>query len=119
MNSRAPVTMFRRSGSAAYRVTVCLALAVVFFLVAISGSAGLIGSAQEDANLLSGWAILVGLGGAIAARFRAAGMARAMIAAAVAQLAVPVIALAGGLAPRSTVLAPEVPISTAVFAGCG
>ncbi len=33
------------------------------------------------------------------------------------QLLVPAIALAGGLASRAMVLAPEVPISTAVFAG--
>jgi len=84
-----------------------------------TGAVGIIGSEQEDADLLFGAVILVGLGGAIAARFRAARMARAMIAAAVAHLAVPVIALAGGLAPRSAVLAPEVPISTTVFAGCG
>ena len=108
---------FRRSGNVAYRIAICLALAAAFFLVVINGAVGIIGSEQEDANLLFGGVILVALGGAVAARFRAAGMARAMVAAAVAQMAVPVIALAGGLAPRAMVLAPEVPLSTAVFAG--
>jgi hypothetical protein len=108
---------FRRSGSTAYRMAVCLVLAVIFFLIVINGAVGIIGSEGEVANLLFGGVILVAVIGAISARFRPPGMARAMVAAAVAQLAVPVIALAADLAPRAMVLAPEVPASTVVFAG--
>lgn len=108
---------FRRSGSTAYRMAVCLALAAIFFLIVINGAVGIIGSEQEDANLLFGGVILVAVTGVIAARLRPRGLARTMVAAAVAQLAVPVIALAADLAPRAMVLAPEVPASTAVFAG--
>jgi hypothetical protein len=108
---------FRKSRNPAYRMAVGIALAAIFFLIVINGAVGIIGSEGEIANLLFGGVILIALIGAIAARFRPAGMALAMVAAALAQLLVPLIALAGGLAPRAMVLAPEVPASTAVFMG--
>lgn len=107
----------RKSGNLAYRGAIGIALAAIFLLIVINGAVGIIGGEQEDANLLFGGVILIALIGAIAARFRPAGMALTMGVAALAQLLVPAIALFGGLAPRAMVLAPEVPIATAVFAG--
>ncbi|MES2043325.1 MAG: hypothetical protein V4475_05575 [Pseudomonadota bacterium] len=107
----------RKSSNLAYRAAFGVALAAAFFLIVINGAVGIIGSEREDANLLFGGVILIALIGAIAARFRPAGMALTMGVAALAQLLVPAIALFGGLAPRAMVLAPEVPIATAVFAG--
>jgi hypothetical protein len=108
---------FRRSGNTAYRAAIGIVLAAAFLLIVINGAVGIIGSEQEDANLLFGGVLLVALTGAIVARFRPSGMALTMCAATVAQLLVPVITLVGGLAPRAMVLAPEVPVSTAMFAG--
>lgn len=84
----------RRSGDAAYRTAAGVALAAAVFLVWINGAVGVIGSEREDANTLYGGVLAVGLLGAIVARFRPAGMARAMVATALAQASVPPIAAA-------------------------
>src|SRR3569623_21613 len=55
---------FRKSGSTAYRMAVCLALAAIFFLLVIYGAVGVIGSEQEDANLLFGGVFFVVVSGA-------------------------------------------------------
>lgn len=84
----------RKSGNLAYRAGVGIALAGAFLTIWANGAVGMIGSEGNPYNLLFGGVIAVALAGAIVARFRPAGMARAMVAAAIAQLAV----AAGGLA---------------------
>lgn len=101
-----------RNGNAAYRMAAGVALAVAFLLVWINGAVGIIGSEQEDANMLFGGVIAVAVLGASIARFRPAGMARAMAAAALAQLLVPPIASA--FVAGASAWAPEVLASTAV-----
>jgi hypothetical protein len=101
-----------RKGNVAYRIGAALALAAAFLLVWINGAVGIIGSEREDANLLFGGVLAVALIGAIAVRGRPAGMARAMTAAAVAQLLVPVI----GSTLTAKVWEPEVLGLTGVFA---
>ena len=81
-----------RTGNAAYRMAAGLALAAGFLLIWINGAVGIIGSEREEANMLFLGVIAVALLGALAALFRAKGMAWAMGAAALAQLAMPVIA---------------------------
>lgn len=105
----------RRTGSAAYRAGAAIALALGFLLVWLNGAVGIIGSEREAANLPYAGVLLVALLGALAAGFRPAGMARAMAAAALAQMLVPVAALLWGLAPAGLVLSPEVPVLTAGF----
>jgi len=106
-----------RKGSRAYNLATGLALAACFFLIVLTGAVGIIGDEGEIANLLFGAVILVALLGAIAARFRPVGMARAMTAAALVQLLVPVAALILRPGAAAAIWSPEVPISTLVFAG--
>ena len=88
----------RSSRSIAFRAAVALALAAAFLIIWINGAVGIIGDEDNPANLMFGAVLAVALLGSLAALFRAPGMAIAMFAAAVAQLAVGVIALVGGMA---------------------
>lgn len=105
-----------RRGNRAYNMATGLALAACFFLIVLTGAVGIIGDEGEPANLLFGAVILVALLGAVAARFRSAGMARAMAAGAFVQLLVPVAALILRPGAAAAIWSPEVPISTLVFA---
>lgn len=83
----------RRSGHLAYRLATGIALATAFLIVWGTMAVGFIGSEDNPANMMYGGVLLVGMIGALIARFTAAGMAAAMVATALAQLLVPVIAL--------------------------
>ena len=87
----------RKSGDAAYRVGVGVALVAAFLLVWVNGAVGIIGSEDNDANLMYGGVLAVGIIGAIIARFRPRGMALALFAAAFTQALIAVIALIAGL----------------------
>ena len=87
----------KQSGSTAYRAAVGLALAAAFILIWMNGAVGIIGTERNDANLMYGGVLAVGIIGAILARFRPRGMARTLFAMAVAQAVVAVIALVAGL----------------------
>lgn len=86
----------RLSGNTAYRAGAAIAILTVFLTVWVNLAVGMIGDEGNPANLLFGVVILVALVGAILARFRARGVARALQAAAVAQGAMAVYALAAG-----------------------
>jgi len=87
----------RKAGNIAYRAAVGVALAAAFLLVWLNGAVGIIGSEDNDANLMYGGVLAVGILGTIIARFRPHGMARALFATALAQALVAVIALIFGL----------------------
>jgi hypothetical protein len=106
----------RKTGNAAYRSAATVALAATFLLVWINAAVGVIGSEQEDANLLYGGVLAVGLVGAVIVRFRPAGLARAMAATAFAQAAVPVIAPISGAASTALAWSPEALVLTSLFA---
>ena len=77
----------------AYRVACGVGLVTAFLLFWVNGAVGIIGSENQSANLLYGAVFAIGLVGSVVARFRPRGMARTLLAAALAQLAIPVIAL--------------------------
>ena len=106
----------RKTGNTAYRAATGLALAAAFLLVWINGAVGIIGSEREDANLLYAGVLAIGLLASIVARFRPAGMGHAMIAAALTQVSVPVIASTLGPMPAAPVWSPEVVGLTGFFA---
>lgn len=83
----------RRTGSFAYRAGTAFALAASFAIVWANAAVGMIGDEGNPYNLLFLGVIVLALGGAFAARFRARGMALAMAAAGAAQAA----AALGGL----------------------
>lgn len=78
----------RTSSSLAYRAGAALAVFAAFLTIWVNGAVGMIGSEGNPYNLLFGGVLTLALTGAIVARFEPAGMARAMVAAAIAQAAV-------------------------------
>jgi hypothetical protein len=91
----------RKAGNIAYRFAVGVALAAAFLLVWINLAVGIIGHSGDLANLMYVGVLAVGIVGAITARFRPHGMARALFATALAQALVAVIALIFGLGSGS------------------
>ena len=86
----------RVSDRSAYTAAVGIALAAAFLLTWINLAVGIIGNEDNPANLMYGGVLAIGIVGAIAARFRPHGMAPAMVATALAQALVFLIALLVG-----------------------
>ena len=95
----------RQAGNTAYRAAVGVALAAAFLLVWMILAVGVIGEAGDPADLMYVGVLAVGIVGAGVARFQPEGMARALLATALAQALVAVIALIAGKheAPISSV----------------
>jgi hypothetical protein len=91
----------RKAGNIAYRAAVGVALAAAFLLIWINLAVGIIGDSGDNANLMYVGVLAVGIIGAIIARFRPPGMARALFATTLAQALVAVIALIFGLGSGS------------------
>lgn len=85
-----------RALNAAYRAAVAVALASALVLVWLVGAVGVIGEDGDRADLMYGGVLAVGIAGTALARFRADGMARALVATALAQALVAAIALIAG-----------------------
>ncbi len=87
----------RKTGNSAYRAAVGVALVAAFILVWMSLAVGIIGTEDDLVNLMFGGVLFVGITGAIIARFQPRGMVRALVAMAIAQALIAVIALITGL----------------------
>jgi hypothetical protein len=87
----------RRAGDVAYRAAVGVAVAAILILVWVNLAVGLIGSEGNPANLIYVGVLALGIIGAIIARLRSHGMARALLATALAQALVAGIALIAGM----------------------
>jgi hypothetical protein len=85
-----------RNANRAYRGGAALALLTAMLLAWINLAVGIIGAENDRGNLLFFGVIAIGVVGACLARFRARGMARALILTAMAQALVPACALALG-----------------------
>lgn len=84
----------RMVSNAAYRAAVGLAVVTAVFLVWINAAVGIIGDGDLDSpNAMYFGVLIIGVIGALIGRFRPQGMARALVATAIAQFLVPVIAL--------------------------
>jgi hypothetical protein len=105
----------RQSGNGYYRAGAGVAVAAAFLLVWVNLAVGFLGSEKNDANLMFGGVIAVALGGAFIAHFRAGGMARAMVATALAQALVGAIALAAQLGSPGAAGLYEVAVGTSLF----
>jgi hypothetical protein len=99
----------RLSGHIAYRLGALAAVAASFLLIWINLAVGIVGSEDNRANQLFAGVLATALLGAVLAGFKPAGMARAMVAAAVAQGLVCLTVYAMGQGP---ILA-----ATGLFAG--
>jgi hypothetical protein len=87
----------RKSANTAYRAAVGIALVAVFILIWMNLAVGIIGGEDNPANVMYGGVLAVGIVGAIIVRFQPQGMARALVATALAQALVALIALIAGL----------------------
>ncbi|WP_230679186.1 hypothetical protein [Hymenobacter properus] len=87
------VLIARKWNNTAYRLGVGVAVAAGLLLVWANLAVGLVGSEDNPANLLYGGVLAVALIGAFAARFRPAGMSRAMFGAGLTYVLVTAIAL--------------------------
>lgn len=81
----------------AYRAGAMLAIVTGLLQAWINLAVGVIGSEDNPANLVYAGVLAIAAGGALLARLRPAGMARAMAAAAAAQLLAFVVAWSAGL----------------------
>ena len=97
--------LVRQADNLAYRAAVGIAICTALFLVWMVGALGVIGETGDRADLLYAAVLAVGIVGAVIARFRPEGMARALLATALVQALVAVIALIAGKheAPISSV----------------
>ncbi len=85
----------RSSDRWSYRLGAILAVLAALLIIWINLAVGIIGSEDNPANMMFGGVITVAVAGAIMARGYAGGIARGMAAAAVVQVVVGLIGLAG------------------------
>ena len=102
----------RMTGKTAYWAAIGIAIATALFLAWGNLALGVIGDEGNNANLMYGGVLAVGIIGAVIARFQPEGMARALIATAIAQVLVAVIALSAGWGS-----APDIVMLTLFFSG--
>ena len=98
-----------------YRWAVGAALATALLLLWVIGAVGLIGVEGDPFDMIYGGVLAVGVTGALIARLRPRGMARAMVATAVAQALVVVIALIAGKHHVAVSSVPEIVLSNGFF----
>ncbi len=80
-----------------YKIAVSVTIAAALILTWLSLGVGIIGRDGDPANLMYFGVLAVGIIGAVSARFRPRGMARALFATAIAQTTVAAISLTAGL----------------------
>jgi hypothetical protein len=83
-----------RAPSIAYRAASVLTTLGMFLLIWMNMAVGIIGSENNDSNLMFAGVIAIIVGGACVAKFKAQGMSNALFGAAAAQLLIGGIALA-------------------------
>lgn len=104
-----------RTAASSYRLGLLLAMTTAVFLVLGAGALGIIGDGRADRWYLVVVAVLAV--GSVLARFRARGMAVALLATAAAQVLVPVGVLAAGSPGVGAVSVLDVVGLTAMYAG--
>ncbi len=87
----------KMSSNSAYRAATAIAAVAGFVIVWVNIAVGVIGDEGDPANLMFAGVLLVGIVGALMGRLRAHGMARALLATAIAQAAVGVLIYARGM----------------------
>lgn len=86
----------RSSGLWSYRIGAGLAVLASVLLLWSTGAVGIIGSEDHPANLLYLGVILAAFVGGVVSRFRANGLSRSMISAAVIQIVIGIVAVLRG-----------------------
>src|SRR4051794_40137808 len=107
--------LVRMSGSIAYRLGAVLAVAAAFLLVWVNLAVGFLASETNAANLVFLAILAVAILGSVGGGFRATGMARAMVATAVAQVLIGLVAIPAGWASPGQEGLYEVAMGTTLF----
>jgi hypothetical protein len=107
----------KNAGDTPYRVAAGAALASALLLIWVSLAVGVIGGDGDPADLMYAGVLAVGVIGAVDARLRPHGMARALLAMALAQALVAAIALIAGKHHAAMSSAFELVAVNAFFAG--
>jgi hypothetical protein len=107
----------RKAGTIAYRAATGVALTAAFLLVWVDAAVGIIGDGDEGLASATyvGGVLAVGFIGALIARFRPAGMARALLATALAQALAAVIALIAGWGSTGPIWPRDILMATGFF----
>lgn len=105
----------RKAKTGVYRFALGTALATAFILVWVNGAVGIIGSENNDANMLYFGVVGILLVGALLARFRPQGMALALIATAMAQAAVAAYAVVNELGSTAAIWPRDILMLTGFF----
>lgn len=106
-----------RKGNLAYSIAAGVALAAAFLLIWVNAAVGIIGSEDEEGNLLFAAVLAVALLGSVATLFRPAGMVWAMAAAGATQALVPLVAALIWPGSMRSIGAPEVIVLSGFFTG--
>jgi hypothetical protein len=107
----------RKAVTIAYRAATGVALTAAFLLVRVDAAVGIIGDGDEALAraMYVGGVLAVGSIGALIARFRPAGMARALFATALAQALAAVIALIAGWGSTGPIWPRDILMATGFF----
>jgi len=109
--------LVRQSGQLSYRVAAALAMVTAFLLVWMNLAVGIIGSENNDANMMFAAVLATACGGSLIVHFKPRGMSNAMLATAAVQLAVGIIALAMDLGTDGKAWPRDVIVLTGGYAG--
>ena len=105
----------RRAPDWTYRLGAVVALCSTFLLVWVVLAVGIVGSEQDEGNMVYAVVPAVAAAGTCIARFRAHGMARAMLATAGVQVLVAAVALADRPASAGRAWPTDVIVATTLF----
>jgi hypothetical protein len=105
----------RRVRVTAYRLAAGVGVAGALLLVWLVGAVGVIGADGDRADLMYGGVLAVGAIGALIARFRPEGMARALLGMALAQAVVALVALIAGKHEAAISSVPELLVLNGMF----
>lgn len=101
----------------AYRAAVGIAVLAALLLTWVTGAVGIIGTEEDAANLLFAAVLAIVVVGSIAARLRPRAMMRVLVATAIAQAVIGVVAIAGRLGDDDPAWPADVIGLTALFTG--
>ena len=105
----------RKANNATYKFALGIALLTAFLLMWVNGAVGLIGSENNDANMMYFGVLGVGFVGALIARLQPRGMSLALYATAVSQVAVAAIAIFTGAGSTASMWPQDVLFLTGFF----
>ena len=107
--------VIRKTKNTAYRAAASVALLAAFLLIWINGAVGIIGSEDNDANVMYFALLAIAVIGAFIARFRPRGLERTMYVTAAGQALIAELALMHNLGVDGPIWPRDILMLTALF----